>query len=125
VARVAESFGSDAMIFQLPIIPFPEYPSVVNMTDYEHLKGYLHSSTLRWSYGGVKGRDGDWQKSLSEDPKLLVAELQQLHFQAIWINRNGYEDRGALLIEQLSSLGLNLVIKNPNLLVFGLNKTAL
>ena len=125
VARVTESFGSDAMIFQLPIIPFPEYPSVVNMTDYEHLKGYLHSSTLRWSYGGVKGREGDWQKSLPEDPMLLVAELQRLHFHAIWINRNGYEDRGALLIEQLSSLGLRLVIKNPNLLVFGLNKTAL
>ena len=125
VTRVAESFGSDAMIFQLPIIPFPEYPSVVNMTDYEHLKGYLHSSTLRWSYGGVKGRNGDWQKSLSEDPMLLVPELQRLHFQAIWINRNGYEDRGALLIDQLSSLGLKLIIKDPNLLVFGLNKTAL
>ena len=125
VARVAESFGSDAMIFQLPIIPFPENPPVVNMTDYEHLKGYLHSSTLRWSYGGVKGRDGDWQKSLSKDPMLLVAELQRLHFQAIWINRNGYEDRGALLIDQLSSLGLKLIIKDPNLLVFGLNKTDL
>jgi phosphoglycerol transferase len=95
------------------------------MTDYEHLKGYLHSSTLRWSYGGVKGRDGDWQKSLPEDPKLLVAELEQLNFQGIWINRNGYEDRGALLIDQLSSLGLELVIKDPNLLVFGLNKTDL
>jgi phosphoglycerol transferase len=125
VTRVAERFGNDAMIFQLPIIPFPENVPVVNMTDYEHLKGYMHSSTLRWSYGGVKGREGDWQKSLSEDPKLLVAELEQLNFQAIWINRNGYEDRGALLIDQLSSLGLELVMKDPNLLVFGLNKTDL
>lgn len=113
------------MIFQLPIIPFPENPAVVRMTDYEHLKGYLHSPTLRWSYGGVKGRDGDWQKSLPDDPRLLVLTLQKLRYQAIWINRNGYDDRGALLISQLKSLGLKLFVKDRNIMVFGLGKSGL
>ena len=123
VAQVSASFGYDAMIFQLPIIPFPENPPVVRMSDYEHLKGYLHSPAIRWSYGGVKGRNGDWQKSLSDDPELLVSKLNQLHFQAIWINRNGYEDRGALLLSQLKSLGLRVAIKDKNILVIGLNKS--
>ena len=125
VTQVTSSFGSDAMIFQLPIIPFPENPAVVRMTDYEHLKGYLHSPTLRWSYGGVKGRDGDWQKSLPDDPRLLVLTLQKLRYQAIWINRNGYDDRGALLISQLKSLGLKLFVKDRNIMVFGLGKSGL
>ena len=71
----------------------------------------------------MKGRNGDWQKSLSDDPELLVSKLNQLHFQAIWINRNGYEDRGALLLSQLKSLGLRVAIKDKNILVIGLNKS--
>jgi len=122
VTRVSTSFGKDAMIFQLPVIPFPENPPVVNMTDYEHLKGYLHSPSLRWSYGGVKGRSADWQLSLPTDPKLLISKLQQQNFQVIWINRNGYEDRGTRLFNQLKDLGLKLFFKDSNLFILDLSK---
>ena len=54
---------------------------------------------------------------------VMVSKLNQLHFQAIWINRNGYEDRGALLLSQLKSLGLRVAIKDKNILVIGLNKS--
>jgi phosphoglycerol transferase len=120
VQKIETEFGNDAMIFQLPIVPFPENPPVVEMTDYKHLRGFFHSSTLQWSYGGVKGRDGAWQNSLPTDPKLLVAKLRSLGFEAIWIDRNGYEDKGADLIANLRALGLISSISNKNILVLTL-----
>jgi phosphoglycerol transferase len=124
VTRVSTGFGNDAMIFQLPIVPFPENPPVVDMTDYEHLKGYLHSPSLRWSYGGVKGRSADWQLSLPTDPKILISKLRQQNFQVIWINRNGYEDRGTLLFNQLKDLGLKLFFRDANLFILDLRESA-
>jgi phosphoglycerol transferase len=120
VQQVETAFGQDAIVFQLPIVPFPENPPVVNMTDYEHLRGHFHSSTLRWSYGGVKGRSGDWQSSLPTDPKLLIARLQNLGFQAVWVDRNGYEDNGASLIASLKAAGLTTAISDANTSVFPL-----
>jgi phosphoglycerol transferase len=121
VQQVETAFGQDAMIFQLPIVPFPENPPVVNMSDYEHLRGHFHSSTLRWSYGGVKGRSGDWQSSLPTDPKLLIAKLRILRFQAVWVDRNGYEDNGASLIASLKAAGLATAISDGNITVLTLN----
>jgi phosphoglycerol transferase len=120
VQQVETTFGQDAMIFQLPMVPFPENPPVVNMTDYEHLRSYLHSSTLRWSYGGVKGRSGDWQSSLPTDTKLLIAKLRLLRFQAVWVDRKGYEDNGASLIASLKSAGLATSISDTNTFVLSL-----
>jgi phosphoglycerol transferase len=120
VQKIETVLGSDAMIFQLPIVPFPENPPVVNMTDYEHLRGYFHSSTLQWSYGGIKGRAGAWQNSLPTDPKLLVAKLRSLGFQAIWIDRNGYDDRGASLNASLNAVGLVTSISDGDAFVLSL-----
>ena len=52
VEQAEELFGEGAQMFQLPVIPFPEHPPVHGMIDYDHLRGYLHSDTLGWSYGG-------------------------------------------------------------------------
>lgn len=35
------------------------------MWDYHLFVGYLHSDTLKWSYGSVKGREGDsWNEEI-------------------------------------------------------------
>ena len=57
VADTEDALGSSASIFRFPYVPFPENPPVVGMTDYDHLRGYVHSDTLHWSYGGAKGRE--------------------------------------------------------------------
>jgi phosphoglycerol transferase len=84
-------------IFQLPYVPFPENPPVINLGDYELFRGYLHSTSLKWSYGAMKGRVGDlWQKNLSTKP--LNAQLETLSyagFGGIYLDRYGYADGGA------------------------------
>ncbi len=91
VEGIEAELGADASIFQLPFVPFPENPPVNRMTDYDHLRGYLHSDTLTWSYGGVKGRQDYWQQRLAK----LTAEKQAeaiaaAGFDGVWLDRYGY-----------------------------------
>ena len=54
------------MIYQLPYHGYPEGGFQNDMWDYHLLVGYLHSDKLKWSYGSVKGREGDsWIKKQS------------------------------------------------------------
>ena len=84
-----------AMVFQIPIMEFPESPAQ-GLSPYDHLRPYLFSNRLRYSFGSMKGReDTRWQKDLAnlslED---AVARLRGLGFRAILINRNGFPDKG-------------------------------
>ena len=106
VARVEQAVPANSMIFQLPYVPFPEHPPVNEMTDYDHLRAYLHSTSLRWTYGAIKGREGDlWQKSISSLPlPQFVESLSFAGFNGIYVDRYGYADKGAALESELSGL---------------------
>lgn len=103
VARVEKELPDGAAVFQLPIVPYPEAGPTEGMADYDLLRGYLHSQTLRWSYGGVKGRDrADWQlKLLDEPPERLVPALAAIGFDGLWIDRHGYADQARPLEAEL------------------------
>lgn len=94
------------MIFQLPYARFPESGTISQMSDYEHFRGYLHSRTLRWSYGAMRGRQGDaWQRSVAASTvPAMVETLAVAGFSGIYINRSGFDDHGADLERQLGSL---------------------
>ncbi len=113
--QVQASLGSDAAVFELPIVRFPESPPVNGMVDYEHLRGYLHSD-LRWSYGGVKYQQSEWQQVAFQDgvaaalPRLVVAG-----FDAIYVNRTGYADAGAQIEAEITAAtGLQEPIVNAD-----------
>ncbi len=95
--------GERALVFQLPYVPFPENPAVNKMVDYDHLRGYLHSQKLRWSYGAMKNRPADlWQREIAAQPvNEMVQSLAFSGFSAIYIDRNGYADKGAEIETQL------------------------
>jgi hypothetical protein len=91
VEQAEELFGAGAQMFQLPVIPFPEHPPVHGMIDYDHLRAYLHSDTLGWSYGGIKGRASDWQHRLTGlPPDEMATALAGAGFDAIWVDRLGF-----------------------------------
>ncbi len=95
VSKVQTALPHGAMVFQLPVVPFPEYPMVGKMFDYDHLRGYLHSQSLRWSYGAMRGRDSEtWQKLIAAKPvKEMIETIALAGFQGIYLNRHGYTDR--------------------------------
>ena len=97
VNAIEASVPPGSMIFQLPYVPFPEEPPLYRMQDYDHFRGYLHSKNLRWSYGTVRGREGDRvQRSVAALPtEQFVQSLAFSNFTGIYLDRNGYEDNGA------------------------------
>jgi phosphoglycerol transferase len=105
VQQLEASVPSRAAIFQLPYVPFPEHPPVNKMVDYDHLRGYLHSNGLYWSYGTMKNREGDlWLQRVSALPtEELLETLSLSGFSGIYLDRNGYEDHGAAKEAELAA----------------------
>lgn len=112
VSQIEARLPENSKVFQLPVYDFPEGPQINNMRDYEHFRPYLHSHTLRFSYGAIKGRDqGRWQKEAEQSgPYHLVKLLEEYGFSAVLLNKHGYADGAASLIEELRSRGKSHVL---------------
>ncbi len=101
---VEDDLGPGADVFQFPVVPFPENPRIVDQGFYEHLLPYLATEHLRFSSGGMKGREADWQLVLDRDePDVLVGLLVDGGFEAVQVDRWGYTDRGAAIEAVLSA----------------------
>jgi phosphoglycerol transferase len=96
-----------AMIFQLPVLGFPEVVPPFRLTDYEHFRPYLVTDTLRFSYGAAKYRSRSrWQRDLEDaSAATLVRELERGGFAALYLNRKGFADQGESLLRELAALG--------------------
>lgn len=96
-----ENYASEgAMIYQYPYHTFPETPPKNNMGDYALARGYMHSDTLKWSYGDYKGRSSDsWHRNLADKPIAQQIEIMTVvGFEGIYIDTYAYTQ------EQLSQL---------------------
>ena len=102
-----------AMVFQIPIMDYPESP-VPGLSPYDHLRPYLFSKNLRYSFGSMKGRkDTQWQKDIAKlSLEAALIKLHELGFQAILINRNGFPDKAKGFLQSLSKLGHSNVIES-------------
>jgi hypothetical protein len=100
---------SNAMIFQLPVLGFPEVKPPYHLGDYEHFRPYLATEHLRFSYGAPKLRSRSrWQRDLEDVPgPEVIKRLEQLGFAALYLNRRGFEDGGEKLLHELGDLGYN------------------
>lgn len=121
VKRIEAAVPGGVMIFQLPYVEFPENPPVNLMQDYEHFRPYLHSKTLRWSYGAIKERDNArWQMSTANLPTDQFLEAISLAgFSGVYLDRKGYLDNGAVLEAKLRSLlGIEPLVSANNQMSF-------
>ena len=98
------------------------------VASYDHFRPYLHGGRLRYSFGSMKGRPREeWQKGVQQklfegavpdqqaqkirfsiaNVNAAIDEIQKRGFKAIYINRNGFPDRGQGLFEALAELGFD------------------
>jgi hypothetical protein len=96
-----------AMVFQLPVMMFPESPPAHLLADYEHFRPYLATESLRFSYGMLRGRSrGRWQRDAETLPTdEFVRKLERYGFAALYFNRSGFPDRGEKLLRDLKEMG--------------------
>jgi Flp pilus assembly protein TadD len=109
-----ERLPRGAMIFQTPLMVFPESVPLLGCGVYDHLRPYLWTKTLRFSFGSVKGRTReDWQKEVaSQSLDQTVKELERYGFAGLYINRKGYEDRAEEALKQLAKCGRSELIED-------------
>ena len=92
---IESKMGNQGKIFQLPYVKFPETPPLNKLTDYELLKGYLHSDKLKWSYGGYKGRKTDlWNREISSYPiEEMLEKISIAGFNGVYLDRRAYLEK--------------------------------
>lgn len=65
-SKIEGKMAAGSRIFYLPYAPFPEHKAIEKMPIYDPLRGYIHTSTLAWSSGAVKGREVEaWQRDVA------------------------------------------------------------
>jgi phosphoglycerol transferase len=95
------------------VIDFPESP-LRTLGPYDHLRPYLFTRQLRFSFGSMKGRPREqWQHdieklSLSES----IDEMKRRGFSALYVSRVGYAEGARGLEENLRKLGYNREIES-------------
>lgn len=96
-----------AMVFQLPVMAFPEAEPAHQLNDYEHFRPYLSTHSLRFSYGSLRGRSrARWQRDAATLPTAdFVRKLERYGFSAVYFSRRGYDDGGEKLLRELTEMG--------------------
>jgi phosphoglycerol transferase len=123
--KAIESRIPGQAIFQLPHVPFPEFMAG-QIICYDLFRGFLHSNSLHWSGGTIKGRSVDyWQREVARlPPEKMVRTLALAGFAGIYLDRNGFSDRGLDIEAGFNRvLGIKpLVSRNERLAFFDLTE---
>ena len=120
-AEVEKSAGEDGMIYELPFMIFPETNAINEMQDYEPAIGYLYTTNLKWSYGGIRGRNTTAQNLLIDDgfSERFLYRIKEAGFNGVYIDTKGYADRGVAIIDFYSNyMGLTPIVSDDNWLYY-------
>jgi phosphoglycerol transferase len=105
--ELERALPANTMVFQLPVVSFPEAETIYQLGEYEHFRPYLATDNLRFSFGATKLRARSrWQRELQALPlPELVGRLEDYGFGAIYLNRKGFADGGEQALRELAALG--------------------
>ena len=92
IQTLETALPKQAAIYQLPYMPYSDASPVNGVGSYDQARGHLHSKDLRWSFGGVRGRVGDWFfRQLSKLPiEQQVVVVKSMGFAGIYVDKRGY-----------------------------------
>lgn len=123
VHEMETALPEKAMVFQLPVM---EGRPVRGVANWDHYRPSLYSQSLHWSNGALSGtKTLAWQQALQrrmfqgsnihqeleqvrlngDNVREAVDELRDKGFAAIYLNRNGFPDRGQSLMAACGELG--------------------
>ena len=126
VHAIERRLPAGSEVFQIPYVSFPE-SALHRMDAYDEGRGYVHSDSLKWSWGSMRGRPEDWQASLAEDRVEFVSTaVAAAGFEGIWVDRWGYADNGEDVVRRLGSLAGSepMTSENGRLVFFDLRPLA-
>jgi hypothetical protein len=105
VGRIERALPSGASVFELPYRYFPEAPQVGTLGPYDLVRPYLHSDSLRWSFGGMLGRDADWQASTAMLPvRRMLDRVAAVGFDGLLYDFGSTFQGGAPSADEISAV---------------------
>jgi hypothetical protein len=105
VGQLEQRLPADAMVFQLPLRPYPVDGGSARLGTYELFKPYLVSHSLRWSYPALSDAQVRQQARIAAIPAAdLPAFLAGQGFAAILVDRLGYDDNGNGILAALQTV---------------------
>jgi phosphoglycerol transferase len=95
---IERQLGAGASVFQLPYVYFPEAGFYCGTGPYDQVRGYVHADSLLWSWGGMRGRETEWQEEVVRlEPEETLRAIAAVGFDGVMIDRAGYPDRARML----------------------------
>lgn len=96
VAAVEAQLPPGSAVFQYPVLQWPEGPVANYMHSNDQLRLYLHSTTLNFSGGGIKGRPQvDWTTTVAaQEPAQMLDDVAVIGFSGLIVDRWGLADLG-------------------------------
>lgn len=123
--KIEKALPPGSMVFQLPVVDFPEWRPPQSLPEYDHFRLYLATRSIRFSYGSLKYRAAfQWQHEYEKlDPLAMVSALEEIGFAAICVDRRGYADHAEGLLSAFRDLGKPVLEDSANgeLVVITLN----
>lgn len=111
VQAVEASVPQGTAVYTMPEQLFPEAAGPLGVADYDSALGYLHSKSLRWSYGATKGREGAWLVSMSGvGMQERLNRVSACGFGAVMLDRAGYADPAATSAQVAALTGSTPVV---------------
>lgn len=92
---IESNLPKGAAVFQLPFQTYPGHP-VNGMGAYTSFEPHVHTQSLKWSFGGVKWREGEWFYRYLDDLPLAqqLDVARAMGFTGLLIDKRAYCDAG-------------------------------
>jgi hypothetical protein len=121
VRKLESALPDRAMVYQLPFTTYLDDSGRARMKAYDHLRPYLTSRTIHWSYPALSNAQVFWQRHISQlGGKDLTRQLAAQGFAAILVDRFGYPDDGKEIGDSIQNAlrGLGPIAANERYLAF-------
>ncbi len=114
-----------SMVFQFPFMEFPEVGPIKKMGDYEHLRPFIHTNDIKFTYGNNKGRGIElWQSKIEFDENgNFIEEIENYGFGAIYFNKKAYgKDELAHIKDIFKFKNKNLFYETAEILIYKIDQ---
>ena len=103
VGFLEQQLPDGAMVFQLPLTTYLNDDGRTRMGAYDHVKPYVVSKKIHWSYPALSNKQTEWQQRIGRlSAAQLPGALEAAGFAAILVDRYGYEDQGESLLAEIA-----------------------
>lgn len=125
-AAMERQFPDGSAVLELPFTGYPIMYNFNKMYSYDHVRPYLWTSHLKWSWPSFSIRHSTWQEEMkAREGRAFVEAAVLSGFSAIWIDRYAYQDNGKQIFSSLLTDDVHVVdVGNERYAVLDLRQVA-